>query len=126
MGKFLVQSLKKMNQMKEEKLTALANRFQRSMKNNSLVFGKYAFRKHKKPTDRRNPFNVAIFDVFSVCLARYSEPEVRQKAKKIRQAFYALMDNDKFSKAISGATHAKRNMLNKFEEANKAIKEAMK
>jgi len=125
MDKFLAQSLKYMN-MNEAELTELANRFQSSLKNNYSVFGKYTFRKHTKAKDRLNPFNVAIFDVFSVYLARYPEQEVLDKADKIRQAFYALMANDKFFKAISGATNSKRNIVNKFEEANKAITEAMR
>jgi len=127
MDKFLADSLKYMNQkMNEAELTELANRFQSSMKNNYCVFGEHTFRKHKSAKDRRNPFNVAIFEVFSVYLARYSEQQVLDKIDKIRQAFYILMANDKFFKAISGATNSKRNMLNKFEEANKAITEAMK
>jgi hypothetical protein len=126
MDKFLAQSLKYMNTMNEDKLTELANRFQSSMKNNLFVFKKHAFRKHKSEGDRLNPFNVAIFEVFSVYLARYPEQQILDKAEKIRQAFYGLMANDKFFKAISGATNTKRNMLNKFQEAKKAITEAMR
>ncbi|MEN8215022.1 MAG: DUF262 domain-containing protein, partial [Pseudomonadota bacterium] len=125
MDKFLAQSLKYMNKMNDKELTELALRFQSSMKNNYSVFGKHSFRKHTTAKERLNPFNVAIFEVFSVSLARYSEDEVLDKADKIRQAFYALMANDKFFKAISGATNSRRNMLKKFQEAEKAITEAM-
>lgn len=126
MDKFLADSLKYMNNMSQMELTDLANRFQSSIKSNYSVFGEHIFRKHTKSKKRRNPFNVAIFDVFSVYLAHYPEQQVLDKADKIRQAFYALMANDKFFKAISGATNSRRNMLNKFKEANKAITEAMK
>ena len=99
LDKFLASTLKYMNEeMDEEQLFDLANRFETSMKNNYSVFGEYTFRKHTSQKERRNPFNVAIFDVFSVYLADYSESKVINKAEKIHQGFYRLMKDEKFLK----------------------------
>ncbi len=126
MDEFLANSLKQMNKMPASALTDLANRFQTSMKNNQLVFGKHAFRKHSEDTNRQNPLNVAIFDVFSVYLARYSEQEAKEKYSQIGQVFKRLMADDDFYKAISGGTAAKRSIVNKFNAAKQAFEEVVK
>lgn len=129
MDEFLAESLKKMNKMTKEELAELANHFQTSMKNNHTIFGKYAFRKHTKDSSdscRQNPLNVAIFDVFSVYLARYSEQEASQKSSQICQAFHRLMTEEDFYKAISGGTAAKRSIVKKFKAAEKAFTEVVK
>jgi len=124
MDKFLAESLKKMNKMTPEELAELANRFQTSMKNNQRIFGKHAFRKHPQDT-KKNPLNVAIFDVFSVYLARYSEQETSEKTSQIEEAFRRLMEEDDFYKAISGGTSLKRSIVNKFTAAEKIFAEVV-
>jgi hypothetical protein len=125
MDEFLAESLRQMNKMSESALADLANRFQPSMKNNRIVFGEYAFRKPAEGTNRQNPLNVAIFDVFSVYLARYSEQEAKEKSSQIIQVFKRLMADDNFYKAISGGTTTKRRIVNKFKATEKAFAEVM-
>lgn len=132
MDEFLAESLKKMKKMTPEELAELADRFQISMKNNQAIFGRHAFRKHTQDSSdssdssRQNPLNVAIFDVFSVYLARYSELEASEKSSQIRQTFYRLLKEEDFYKAISGGTTTKRRIVNKFKAAEKAFEEVVK
>lgn len=125
MDRFLANTLKQMNKMTEKKLAQLVDKFQRSMTNNKLIFGEYAFRKHKKNDKRKNPLNVALFDVFSVFLAHYSKQEAKQKSVQIRQAFYRLTSVPSFDKAISSGTANKQSITNKFQEAERAFKEVI-
>jgi len=128
MDEFLAESIKQMNKMPVSALADLANRFQTSMKNNQLVFGENAFRKPSESIiiKRQNPLNVALFDVFSVYLVRYSEQEAKEKSSQIKQVFRRLMADDDFYKAISGGTAAKRSIVNKFKAAKQAFEEVVK
>jgi hypothetical protein len=127
MDQFLAKTLKHMNRMSMIELEKLIASFQRSMKNNYEVFGTHAFRKHQSPNDnKRSPLNIAIFEVFSVYLSRYSENDVRKKAGKIRETFYTLMKNKDFNSAVSGGTNHKQFVLSKFKLANKILEEAMR
>ena len=80
-------------------------------------FGKHAFRKHEPDQKARNPFNVALFDVFSVLLADISAEQVAAHADALRQGFFSLMKDREFFQAISQATSTPANIRARFEKA---------
>jgi len=123
MDQFLAETLKYMNEMTDTQLNEEAEKFQRSMKNNENVFGEKAFRNPHSKT-KRTPLNVALFDLFSVCLSHDSETEVSQKAEKIRKAFQTLMGNKTFRSSINSnfaKANQKHNIEVRFNLATKHI-----
>jgi len=121
MDNFLAATLRHMNGMAN--LTALSEAFQTSMTNNHNVFGQHAFRKHKPGVIWRNIINVALFDVFSVILARYPIEWVQTHAETIHQIFFELTTNKIFNDAITNSTNSLRKVQTRFELAEAAFKE---
>jgi uncharacterized protein DUF262 len=121
LDQFLADALDKMNQLREEDLKGLADSFQRSMRNNYHVFGRHAFRKHIGPNERKNPLNVALFDVFSVELAGLDEEFVKERREDFRASFYQLMLNPVFMEAITSSTNDPKKVCNRFSEARSSI-----
>ncbi|GAB4162855.1 MAG: hypothetical protein Fur005_21820 [Roseiflexaceae bacterium] len=113
---FLAQTLLKMNAMGSAQLAQkLTPVFERSMQNNFMVFGKHAFRKHSSPDDSRNVINIALFDVYSVLMTRYSETFVAEHRVDFNQRFYALQTDEAFRNAITISTNDVRNVAIRFE-----------
>ena len=118
MDDFLAAVLKYMNRLSRSDLEHLEQEFQTSMKNNQLIFGKYAFRRHHHQEDRRSVINAALFDVWSVVLARYSEECVELLKSEIQSLFYDLMDDEEFVDMIRIATNSVRKVSGRFERMN--------
>ena len=125
MDDFLTQTLKYMNGMSEEDLKEMAQKFQLSMSNNTLVFDRLAFRKHNSPTDRRSVLNVALFDVFSTEMTKYSTEQVSQASETLREAFYTLMSHEELLPAITLGTNQQNRVRTRFEIISCAIEEVM-
>jgi hypothetical protein len=117
MDSFLAEGLDVMNRMDEKELEALSQRFRRGLENNVQLFGKHAFRKHEPDQKARNPFNVALFDVFSVLMTDIPPERVAAHADALRQGFFSLMKDREFFQAISQATSTPANIRARFEKA---------
>lgn len=109
---FLGTALKKLNDHPTG-LERSRNAFLLSMKRNRRIFGKHAFRKHESPNARRSALNLALFDVFSVGLARYKKIP-QSLDEKLRRSFYRLLKKTEFSDAISYATARVQNVHTRF------------
>lgn len=100
MDQFLAVGLRKMN--KEPRLLeGLSSEFRQSLSNNLHLFGKHAFRKHALAQDSRSVVNASLWDVMSTGLSRYGEATVQDHADLLRGAFYELMDDEEFVRAIT-------------------------
>jgi len=121
MDAFLARALKTINAKSEawiaEQLTAP---FRRSMSNNYHVFGRHAFRKHTDPNASRNVINIALFDVYSVLMTRYSDEFVAQHAEEFRQRFYQLLGRPEFQTSITYATNGLRRVGDRFQMIEQA------
>ncbi|RRR73980.1 MAG: DUF262 domain-containing protein [Candidatus Viridilinea halotolerans] len=121
MDAFLARTLKMINTQSNAWITEqLTVPFQRSMCNNYQIFQRHAFRKHTDPNASRNVINIALFDVYSVLMTRYSEAFVTQHVDEFYQRFYNLLANPDFQVSITYAT----NSLRRVEERFKAIAQA--
>jgi hypothetical protein len=125
MDKFLADTLNKMNKLTKSDLDDLSASFRRSMKNNYLVFGQHAFRRHLNAEDRRSVINVALFDVFSTLLANYTLDIVDQQASAIRAGFYRLMQQDEMKAAITLGTNQVNRVASRFQLVEQMLKEAV-
>ena len=123
MDSFLAKTLKHMNKMTDDELKDLSDTFYQSMEKNYLVFGKHAFRKHSNPDQARNIMNVSLFDVYSVFMARYEKEMIAANADLIHNAFYNLMENEKFVTSITSGTNDKKRVNTRFDSKGNTFKE---
>lgn len=115
MDTFLARALKMINTQSDTWIASrLTEPFQRSMRNNYQVFQRHAFRKHTDPNASRNVINIALFDVYSVLMTRYSDEFVAQHAEELRQRFYQLQAMPEFMTAITYATNDKQRVEERF------------
>ncbi len=123
MDDFLASTLVYMNQFDEAKLNELETTFLRSMKNNLIIFGKHSFRKHNSVNSKRSVINIALFDVMSCIMTKYSTDFVKKHATQFQQKFYILMNNPTFLASITLATNDLPRVLSRFELAEEIFTE---
>ena len=123
MDDFLAKALKHIN-ANPHVVNELSIAFRNSMQNNSLVFGRHAFRKHAPGQEKRGPINASLWDVMSTGLARYSPTAVEEQAESLRSAFYRLMEDEEFLHAITYSTSSVKQVRFRFAAADKMFTEA--
>lgn len=124
---FLAEALRKLNR-DEPALKRAALAFVASMRHNQAIFGGHAFRKSLAgpDDDKRLQINIAMFDVFSVGLARYAHTAVpTSKAKALRLAVRKLLAKSKFVDAITFATAKPANVHTRFEMTEQMLREVL-
>ncbi|WP_428268736.1 DUF262 domain-containing protein [Haliangium sp.] len=123
---FLAAGLKHMNKLDDTALEQLSQRFQTSLKNNRLIFGKHAFRRQSRDQgERRNRLNAALFDVFSVLLADRDPEAIRPHSDAIQEGFLRLMDDADFAQAIGRSTNNPGHIRIRFEKAAHMLSEVL-
>jgi hypothetical protein len=120
MDRFLAEGLQTMNTIGDEMLSELSRRFENSMRNNYVVFGKQCFRKHSHPSARRSVINVALFDVYSIILADVPAEHIHDLAEKIRATFFHLVEQPEFHDAITVSTNSTTKVRSRFRIACQA------
>lgn len=125
MEDFLANTLIRMNKYQDESpfYEELHERFCRSMTNNNIVFGNYAFRRHYNRTDRRSVINASLFDVFSVAFANITSNTAKQNKKLFQEKFYNLMGDRNFVDAITYSTNSTSRIATRFRIINEEFKE---
>lgn len=123
MDLFLAEALRQMNDLPEQDLVRLRAAFRSSLANNFTVFGKHAYRKHTDPAAGRSVLNASLWDVMSTGLSRHSENIVVARAEALRSAFYPLMDDEDFVKAITIGTNDSRRVRHRFAVWNEVLQE---
>lgn len=122
MDGFLADALERMNKMKDAERDDLRNRFERSMQNNTILFGAHAFRKSLvHGTSDRFVLNIALFDVCSVYFAGILEERVRDHAELYRSAIRRLIADATFDHAITYSTNSVVQIRKRFEMMNAAM-----
>ena len=123
MDGFLARTLEHMNAMHETDLEDLSTKFQLSLRNNSDLFDRHAFRKHSPGQQSRSVVNASLWDVMSTGLARYPNELVVEKAKELKGAFYPLLENETFIDAITYSPNSTNKVQRRFELAGNMFKE---
>ncbi|WP_373462097.1 MULTISPECIES: DUF262 domain-containing protein [unclassified Calothrix] len=104
---FLNEAMIKINQMIDEQLDKLEQKFKFTMELAYSIFGKYAFRKILKNTKKMQPLNKSLFEAWSVVLSNLNEQEadlIKQRKNKVVNTFIEYIDkDDEFVKSISQA-----------------------
>jgi hypothetical protein len=123
MDDFLAEGLKTMNNLSADELTKLSGEFRTTLRNNQKVFGEHAFRKHTAGQTARSVLNASLWDVMTTGLCRYPEHIVESQSDSLRTAFYGLMYNDGFIKAITYSVNDMRKVRDRFGMAAQMFKE---
>ncbi len=125
MDEFLAQSLRIMNEQSEDALGRLSRAFRTGLENNFLLFGRQAFRKHTQGQERRGVLNASLWDVMSTGLSRYLREQVEAKGDIFREAFQALLADEKFNTAITYGPNDPRKVHDRFEAGRKLMEEVL-
>lgn len=122
MERFLNETLREMNsQLKDEDYEKMTTSFQRSMRNNGILFGTHSFRKSLADHGDRSIINIALFDVYSVIFAGVDETIVSERREPIANACRQLLQNPEFDDAISRSTNSTRNVTLRFKLARETL-----
>lgn len=108
----------------EEKLREIGSAFVTGLRNSIEIFGENAFRKWPEGDERRNPFNRALFECWTVELARLGTLRSESQRLEIREdARRAMAENEVYIAAISTSTGDRRRVRNRFAVTREIIEE---
>lgn len=124
MDNFLRDILQKKRDAGEKYWAEMTRRFLLSMQLNRRIFGRNAFRKIKSD-GRLSVINVALFDVFSVLLARYGERVQPTSDSAILEGFRALLKDEDFADAITSATNGVKKVACRFAKTEAMLARAL-
>ncbi len=117
---FLNNSMSQIANMSPDKLALMKNDFTESMEYSFKIFGKWAFRKADLYPQKRKPINKALFEVWSVNLAKLTQDErqiVLSKKEELISNFVKLMKTDaKFLRSITAGTGGKSEVVERFSK----------
>jgi hypothetical protein len=128
MDVFLATTLEEMNTLTKIELERLTKEFERSMKENYMLFGKHAFRKSLAENSEnvsRTVINIALFDVCSVLFVPFEEALMAKRADQLRNSISALIKDIAFSLAITYGTNGLTQVTTRFKMMKRAIEEAV-
>ncbi|MCC6686773.1 MAG: DUF262 domain-containing protein [Fimbriimonadaceae bacterium] len=123
MDDWLAKSLGKLNKTDDGLIETLGSQLQLSLQNNLSVFGEHAFRKHRPEQSRRGLINASLFDVMSTGLAKYSEAQVSSASSALKERFYALMEDEDFTRSITYSPNTPNVVRRRFKIAHLMLKE---
>ena len=107
-------------------LVDIRSAFERGLTLAQEVFGEHAFRKWPTGVDRLAPINRALFETWTVELARADQAAVRENAEKIRNfARNAMASDTKYIDSISSSTGDVRSVQMRFEKTREFIQLAI-
>ena len=124
---YLGMTMDKLNEMSDGERQSIAEQFAKAMRAAYGMFGNDAFRKRNNLGDSRRPISKALFETWSVQLARCSSEEISlliQKRKRVRRAFISLMNNStEFDRAISYSTGTPARVRLRFRAIKELVEE---
>ena len=105
----------------------IASEFKKAMRAAFDIFRKDAFRKPTVNAPRRSPISKALFESWSVALARSSPERIAylvEHREETRRAFIALINEDsEFEMAVSYSTSTPRRVKKRFEAIDRLVEE---
>ncbi|MHC1999934.1 GmrSD restriction endonuclease domain-containing protein [Methylobacterium sp. CM6241] len=115
---FLSEAMRKLNALDAHSLQAVRDRFVVAMNAAHAIFGNDAFRKRYNFDDTRKPVSKALFEAWSVNLAKLQDDKLFvliSYRDEIRKQFQYLMANDRFFDAsVSSSTGAVQRVHKRF------------
>ena len=122
MDEFLNRSTQILDEISAPQMEQLEAEFTNSMANAFMIFGRHAFRKWPKYYSRISPFNRALFDVWSVLLAPYTQTQLSPVADQIISRARELMTSDSaFTASISAGTSDVQKVATRFRSVRELL-----
>ncbi|BAU52693.1 DUF262 domain-containing protein [Mucilaginibacter gotjawali] len=127
---YMSQKMGELKTLSSDQRTDVKSNFVKSMKLAKEIFSHWAFRKVFNKNERLKPINKALFEVWSVELAKLSDEQ--RKIIKIRRDtifdnFVKLMNSDEtFVAAVTASTGDKTKVLYRYTTIENLIKETLK
>lgn len=122
---FLNRGMAEIAKLTENELQETRSNFIKSMKLAYDLFGDYSFRKRYRVDDTRKPINKALFEAWSVNLARVEDKNIQKlidNKEIITNMFINLLNsNVDFEKAITSSTGDRGRVNRRFAEIEKLI-----
>ncbi len=104
-------------------LGEIRSAFERGLTLAHEVFGGHAFRKWPKGVDQLAPINRALFETWTVELARADKAVVRENAEKIQElARHGMASDSKYIASVSSGTGDVRSVQVRFERTRSFIR----
>lgn len=117
---FLNDGLTEIQKQETKEIGQIMKDFDEAMKTAWAIFGKKAFRKPYNKSEDRKLINKALFEVWSVVLAKLSSEErkiIKYKKKQVKSDFIQLMSTDlEFDDAITFNVGNKNRVLYRFNK----------
>ena len=124
---YLGNTMRRINEMGPSDRDRLADDFTKSMRASHAIFAEKAFRKFYERNDRKRPVNRALFEVWSVGLARCSDDKIESlitNRERVLDRFSETLSNDpEFQSAISYATGDYSRVKKRFQTIDLLITE---
>jgi hypothetical protein len=126
---FLSDAMRQINRSSPEEREELRRQFERAMNAAQHIFENDAFRKRYDESHNRKPISKALFEAWSVNLARLSDGELERLTKRkgsVRHGFISLMNSDRdFDVAISYSTGVPRRVEKRFSAVKDLIQDQL-
>lgn len=130
-AEFMDESMEALEKKTDTELQGIEEIFRNSMKLCKEIFGATAFEKTDPGSDRRKRKNTTLFEVWSVCLARYlvkgftSESLVENKDLISKKLQAAISEDGEFFRSISLATQKREHVRIRYDRVNKIIAQSI-
>ena len=124
---YLGKAMDKINAMSPATRDEIASEFKKAMRAAFDIFGRDAFRKLTSADAPRRPVSKALFETWSVALARSSPERIAhlvEHREETRRAFIALMNKDgDFERAVSYSTSRQSRVNKRFAAIDRLVSE---
>ena len=124
---YLNRIMTKINSMAAEQRDAIAEEFKKAMRTAHSIFDDDAFRKRYNRDDFRRPVSKALFEAWSVQLARCSPNQINElinRREAVIDQFISLMNQDsEFERAISYSTGIPQCVKKRFSAISQLVTE---
>ena len=126
MDSFMNRGMGKIKELKQEGIRKLKDDFKAAVELAYEIFGNDAFRKRLDLAEPRKPINKAIFEVFSVLIAKLSIAErmvLADKKERLKSEFMEFLRNDKerYFQSVTTGTALKDMVYIRFSLTEKMI-----
>ena len=123
-----MQQINRLGKENHDNLELLRHDFRRAMVAARRIFDNQAFRKYFPHESRRSPVSKALFEVWSVNLAKLDDGQLEllvARRCQLMKKFAKLMDDIEFMNAISYSTGDSRRVLYRFKMIEEIIQETL-
>lgn len=119
--------IKKLSQVQRDEIKS---NFVKSMKLAKTIFNNWAFRKSDKYPDKRKPINKALFEVWSVSLAKLNDTNrsklIEKKEVVFEESINMIKNDPNFFASITTSTGNKSSVNYRFTKIESIIQETLK